>query len=128
MRISDAEALLATGANSSGCYYMAGYAVECALKACIAKQTLAEDWPPAVEKVRKLYTHDFDTLLIAAGLSEPLADECRGNVLLKESWTIVRVWSEAERYAARTQAEAADLVTAIADPQNGVLAWLQRYW
>ncbi len=34
-------------------YYLAGYAVECALKACIAKRTLAYDFPP--KPARDLY-------------------------------------------------------------------------
>jgi HEPN domain-containing protein len=35
-RLLDAEALLAAG-RWSAAYYLAGYAVECAIKACIAK-------------------------------------------------------------------------------------------
>jgi HEPN domain-containing protein len=37
LRIRDAKILLKNGAHESA-YYLAGYAVECALKACIAKQ------------------------------------------------------------------------------------------
>ena len=37
IRIIEAEVLLYSG-NYPGEYYLAGYAVECALKACIAKQ------------------------------------------------------------------------------------------
>ena len=43
-RIADAAALLNAG-RWSAAYYLAGYAVECALKACIAKQTQAGDFP-----------------------------------------------------------------------------------
>ena len=43
-RIKDAEALLMAG-RWSGAYYLAGYAVECALKACFAKQTREYDFP-----------------------------------------------------------------------------------
>ena len=35
-RLAEAKALLAAG-FPAGAYYLAGYAVECALKACIAK-------------------------------------------------------------------------------------------
>ncbi len=37
-RLREAEALLNAG-EWSGAYYLAGYAVECGLKACIAKLT-----------------------------------------------------------------------------------------
>ncbi|MSU78452.1 MAG: HEPN domain-containing protein [Gemmataceae bacterium] len=37
-RVRDADSLLKAG-QWSGAYYLAGYAVECGLKACIAKLT-----------------------------------------------------------------------------------------
>jgi HEPN domain-containing protein len=37
-RLREARALLKTG-NPEGAYYLAGYAIECALKACVAKKT-----------------------------------------------------------------------------------------
>jgi hypothetical protein len=43
-RVRDAEALLNAG-QWSGAYYLAGYAVEFALKACIAKLTNQHDFP-----------------------------------------------------------------------------------
>jgi HEPN domain-containing protein len=43
-RLKDAEVLLASG-RFGAAYYLAGYAVECGLKACIAKLTRAEDFP-----------------------------------------------------------------------------------
>jgi hypothetical protein len=45
-RLSDAEALIA-GGRFDCAYYVAGYAVECALKACILFQAswmIVEDW------------------------------------------------------------------------------------
>jgi len=44
MRLKDAEVLLQKGRNEAA-YYLAGYAVECALKACIAKQTKRHEFP-----------------------------------------------------------------------------------
>lgn len=43
-RARDAEALLAAG-QWSGAYYLAGYAVECGLKACIARQIGQHEFP-----------------------------------------------------------------------------------
>jgi hypothetical protein len=45
VRIGEAEVLVAQG-KWDGAYYLAGYAVECALKACIAKLTNLHDFPP----------------------------------------------------------------------------------
>ena len=55
-RLSDAETLLAAG-RFDGAYYVAGYVVECALKACIANKTKEDDFPP--RETRKIWTHDF---------------------------------------------------------------------
>ena len=51
---------------------MAGYAVECALKACIAKRTQAHDFPPKPQFVRDLYQHDIESLANLAGLRSEL--------------------------------------------------------
>jgi hypothetical protein len=66
-RIQDAAILLAAQ-RWSGAYYVAGYAPECGLKACIARLTSAEDFPPKVKVVQEYYTHDLDKLLKASGL------------------------------------------------------------
>jgi hypothetical protein len=66
-RIQDAAILLAAQ-RWSGAYYVAGYAAECGLKACIARLTSAEDFPPKVKVVQASYTHDLDKLLKASGL------------------------------------------------------------
>ena len=39
-------AILAHNGNEQGAYYLAGMAIECALKACIAKKTKRHAFPP----------------------------------------------------------------------------------
>lgn len=39
----------------AGAFYIAGYAVECALKACIAKRIQARTFPPKPNEVRDGY-------------------------------------------------------------------------
>jgi HEPN domain-containing protein len=56
MRAEDARILLAAGRYAAA-FYMCGYAVECALKACIAKQTREYEFPD-LKQVRDSYTHD----------------------------------------------------------------------
>ena len=65
-RVLDAEALLTAG-RWSGAYYLSGYAVECALKACIAKQTNGHDFPDKIV-VHKLRRIILTELLDLAGL------------------------------------------------------------
>lgn len=44
IRVREASLLL-KNKQYSGAYYLAGYAVECALKACISKETRRYDFP-----------------------------------------------------------------------------------
>ena len=46
VRIDEAAVLLVQG-KYDGTYYLAGYAVECGLKACIAKRTERYAFPPS---------------------------------------------------------------------------------
>ncbi|MBA4748235.1 MAG: HEPN domain-containing protein [Sphingopyxis sp.] len=60
LRLNDAELLLANERFSSA-YYLAGYAVELGLKACISKQIVA-DTIPEKSFIIKVHTHDFESL------------------------------------------------------------------
>jgi hypothetical protein len=70
LRLLEARALLAAELPD-GAYYLAGYAVECGLKACIAAKTREHDFPDK-KLVEKSYSHDVEKLLDAAGLSDRL--------------------------------------------------------
>ncbi len=52
-----------------GAYYLADYAVECALKACIAKGTQRGDFPDK-KTVDSSYTHNLNDLIKVARLEE----------------------------------------------------------
>jgi hypothetical protein len=56
LRAEEAGILLAER-KTQGAYYLAGYAVECALKACIAKKTKRFEFPPKKAYVEKAYSH-----------------------------------------------------------------------
>ena len=56
LRLKESRALLAAGLPD-GAYYLAGYSVECALKACIAKRTQEHDFP---EQKRAIDSHTHD--------------------------------------------------------------------
>ena len=44
MRVREAKVLLDAG-DSPGAYYLVGYSIECALKACVARQVRRCDFP-----------------------------------------------------------------------------------
>jgi hypothetical protein len=107
-------------------YYLAGYAVECALKACIAKLTNQDDFPRDRKFVEECYTHTLERLLKAAGLKPALDADAVANLALAGNWGEAIRWQESSRYESRTQAQAQMLYNAIASQPNGVLPWIRQ--
>lgn len=128
IRITEAVALLALPVPMpDGAYYLAGYAVECALKACIAKRTGLHDFPDK-QTVIDSYTHNTETLLRVADLTADRDADARASPALKLNWQTVRAWTEQSRYERHTLAAARALIEAITDPANGVLPWIKARW
>jgi HEPN domain-containing protein len=127
LRIKEARILL-DAASSPGAYYLAGYAVECAIKACIAKQTKEYDFPDQ-GIVNKSWTHNLKQLLNLAELKDKLEIDMKSNKNLDTFWAIVVNWPGEKRYELGvTQEEARNLCDAISDPADGVLQWLKKWW
>lgn len=129
MRLEDARILL-DSRRYPACYYIAGYAVECALKACIAKQFRANTIP-ARKLVNSIYKHghDLDRLVGVAELTQTLEQERDASPDFEANWNVVKDWKSDRRYHLRaTQRDAQDLCHAINDPIHGVLQWLHRHW
>lgn len=127
IRLTEATVLL-KARKYDGAYYLAGYAVECALKACIAKKTNRHDFPPEPRIVTNYYTHRFETLLGAADLLQRRDQDGRANRDLADNWVTAGKWNESRRYARNTKSEASELLEAISDEPNGVLAWIKPFW
>jgi HEPN domain-containing protein len=126
LRLRESKALLAAGIPE-GAYYLAGYAVECALKACIAKRTQEHDFPD--KDSRKWFIHDLEDLLGFARLKIELDSAMKLNPALKTNWTIVRNWSEESRYEKKKSVqEATDLLKAIENQQAELLPWVRLHW
>jgi HEPN domain-containing protein len=125
IRLRESRALLTAG-FSEGAYYLAGYAVECALKACIAKRTQEHDFPEKDSK--DFYSHDLEKLLGFAKLSIELDQAVRATPAIKTNWTIVQSWSERSRYERKTAQDASDLLKAIEDQAGGILPWVRKRW
>ena len=126
VRIEEAAALLAAQ-KWAGAYYLAGYAVECALKACIAKLTNQYDFPDK-RFAEKCFTHDFERLLDCVDPEGNLFADLITDQIRSENWDTTGLWEETSRYERKTQAEAEMLYNAITDPVHGVLPWLKQNW
>lgn len=126
VRIGEAELLAAQG-RWDGAYYLAGYAVECALKACFAKSVNQHDFPDK-QRVLAVYQHDLTNLLRVSGVEGDLMSDSVSDPALRSNWETVRTWSEHSRYTRWSQAQAEVLLTAITDPAHGVLPWITRHW
>ena len=128
LRVKEAKALLDSG-YPAGAYYLMGYAVECALKACIAKQTKRYDFPPKPSSVNAIYKHDLKELVSHAELKDELEHEIEANPIFEDYWNIVEDWSEQFRYSdSMSMSKARDLYKACTARKNGVLSWLKKWW
>lgn len=126
LRVQEARVLL-DGQQYAGAYYLIGYAIECALKACVAKQVKQYDFP---EKriANEAFTHDIEKLIRVAGLAVELEKERAANPALDINWAIVKDWSETVRYELGiTEAQAKDLYSACIG-RNGILPWVRKRW
>jgi HEPN domain-containing protein len=127
IRVSEARTLLESE-KYEGAYYLIGYAVECALKACIAKQVNQFDFPNK-QLANQSHTHKLNELLGVAGLKQKLAENEDQNTDFKINWAVVKDWSEVSRYECTIEAtKAEDLFNAATDENSGILAWLKTFW
>jgi HEPN domain-containing protein len=129
VRLAEAEALLAAG-RWDGAYYLAGYAVECGLKACILARVEREGVIFEDKRfAEKCWTHDIEILLGLAGLTEDKDADSSRNPAFGRNWQIAAKWRETARYQpAVSEAHARELHGALSDPQHGVLSWLSSRW
>lgn len=125
-RVREARALYKAG-EYSGAYYLAGYAVECALKSCIAKGVQRFDFPDK-DRVLKSYSHKLSDLATLARLDSDLSVAAEDNSRLGASWDLVKNWSEQSRYTIWTRNDAEAIINAIVRRNDGVLPWIKRRW
>lgn len=125
-KLEDARLLLAHK-RPSNAYYLGGYAIELALKACIAKQ-ISSDTIPDKDFIRNVYSHEFSQLTGLAGLSSELKREIKDDPLFAANWAIIREWLPDARYRSYTFFEAQTLLEAVGHRDNGAFQWIKRFW
>jgi HEPN domain-containing protein len=124
-RLAGARLLLANG-HPSGAYYLAGYAIECALKAKIAADFKAHEIPD-LRHVRDVYVHDLRKLMNQADLIIQLEDAVKIDPDFARNWATVARWSEQARYQISSSSSAETLLEAVGG-NGGLLGWLQNHW
>jgi hypothetical protein len=124
----DSAALLASR-RWSGAYYLAGYAVECGLKASAANQLIRSERIPDRKWLDNFYTHQLVKLVNAAELSVSLQVRKAESDAFRRNWEeVVIKWTSEARYAGASRAMAEEMVRAVNDKTDGVLAWLRSLW
>jgi hypothetical protein len=126
IRLREARALAKLGMND-GAYYLAGYSVECALKACIARGAQRHEFPDK-EKALASYSHVFGKLLNIAGLEQAQRTEAQHDPAFRRNWDIVQLWSPHRRYVTTDAATTRELIEAVGDRNHGVVRWIKLHW
>ncbi|MGF9648707.1 hypothetical protein AAIH32_12065 [Pseudarthrobacter oxydans] len=125
-RVAEAGSLL-QGEHWSGAYYLAGYAVECALKACILSSVRKYHMPEKTA-INDSYSHDIEKLARIAGITSALQARQQSDTAFAVNWRLVTEWSEASRYEIKTEIEAREMMTAVTHRVRGVLPWIRKQW
>ena len=126
IRLREAKALLRAGLYD-GAYYLAGYAVECALKACIAKATRRHEFPDK-SRVEASYTHKLASLVRLANLEEVRLERVKNDDVFRKYWDVVAAWTEESRYQTWSSENAWKLYQAASDRYHGVIGWIKPHW
>jgi hypothetical protein len=128
-RLKEAKVLLDNRCYE-GSFYLLGYAVECAVKACIAKQMRKGHFPPTRGFVDTCYIHDLERLFKTAELWTSFQADLNANAALRCNWQLIKPWNEAKRYdpGRLTKAVAEGAYQGVADPVNRVFQWLRLRW
>ncbi len=119
-------AVLASNGKQQGAYYLAGMAIECALKACIAKKTRRHEFPPDRQYTERAYSHELTQLLKLAGLKDQLEEDIKGRQGLAVNWGVVQNWKVGSRYET-SGLKGKDMYTTLTGP-DGVLTWIRQRW
>ena len=125
-KLEDAKLLYAHG-RFSNAYYLGGYAIEIALKACVTLQIQAETLPDR-RFIADIYTHEFEKLIGLAGLRAELRSRQNDDVQFQANWGLVNEWKPDTRYDSIDRTSAQLLLMATADEHHGILPWITTFW
>ena len=122
--LSSADRLKATGQDWPNVYFLAGLAVELALWAIRLRGAGLVECDH--QNVRP--QHDLSALALLANLREAIRCECNSNRGFQQNWRTVCDWDSNARFEKVTRQDAVDLMVAVNNPNNGVMAWLEKHF
>lgn len=96
-RLEEGRILIANN-RWTGSYYLTGLAVECALKACLARAVKEYDYPDK-KFVNDMYQRDLEKLVVLdAALWQILQADMKNDSKLAANWSTVKDWDDEKRY------------------------------
>lgn len=129
----EAEILLGNSKHE-GVFYLAGYAIEFALKAVICLRLDVEMYDQSSKSNQKdispkvsnaFLTHNLRDLLILSGLKRQLEREQTIDPNFATAWSEVSLWNEQRRYDSGCTEQVAN---AFLSDAKTLLAWISNYW
>jgi hypothetical protein len=123
----DDAVILSRQLRFSNAYYLAGYAVEIGLKACIARVIFAETLPDR-GLINSAYSHQLKELVGVAGLTQQLRTAEDRDPRFAASWALVNEWTPDVRYKMVDDVTAQTMIQAVGEVDYGVLPWIKLYW
>jgi HEPN domain-containing protein len=127
LRLEESKVLLDNG-HYNGAYYLCGFAVECGLKACIARKIKSSHFTHK-KFAQNSYQHDFGSLLKEASLVIELEKEMALDNDFQSNVGVVKDWATDARYVDHIdEVLAKNLYKAVTDRRHGVMRWLKKYW
>jgi hypothetical protein len=126
LRLREAQ-MLFRSREFSGAYYLAGYSIECALKACITKQFRRHEFPDK-QRVIDSYTHDLKKLAALCGFNQAILDLAATDEQFNRNWNLIIRWSEQSRYQTFDKSATRMYLDAIMEENSGVLPWIKQRW
>jgi len=126
-RLKEAK-LLFDNEMYDGAYYLSGYVIELAFKACFTRTVDQYDYPNK-SIVTALYDgHKLGKLLGVVSLTAAFKEEIKITPQLDVNWSEVIKWNESSRYQKHSKDEAEIMLNAISDTNGGVFQWLKKHW
>lgn len=112
----------------TGAYYLTGLAVECALKACLARAVREYDYPDR-KFVNGMYQHNLQNLIgLDAALLAALQADMTNDRRLEANWSTVKDWDDEKRYDIVNEQESKGLYDATTEESSGVMPWIRGRW
>lgn len=137
-RLVDA-AILLTANQPDTAFYLAGYTIECALKAAVCRTLDQDDFyqPDRNNKggryvqdrvFREFKTHNYSDLLVLSGLSAKFDEARLVDSQLDSAWLIVgrNRWSEQNRYELGTKTN--EVVSSFMNAVELIVLWISKHW